>query len=258
MIRSEKKTSSEGKSPARTIPRHIAIIMDGNGRWAKQRGVMRMLGHRKGAKTVKDIVIACRNLGVGYLTLYAFSDENWQRPHVEVSFLMRLLKAYLKRELKTFMDYGVRLNVIGDVSRFPEIVKKEICSVMAATKNNRSMTLNLALGYGGRQEIARAVYRFFRNRGAQLADLPDDEQEATQLIYQGIQKHLDTADQPDPDLVIRTSGEFRISNFLLWQISYSEVYISGVMWPEFTVSELMKAIEDYGQRERRFGGVKPD
>lgn len=224
------------------LPSHIAIIMDGNGRWAKKRGLPRAFGHRAGVKNVREIVESCSRLGIKALTLYAFSTENWSRPGVEVSALMALLKAYLKREYPTMMKNNIRLRAIGDPSALPGPAREELKSVIKKTGENTGMTLNLALNYGGRQELVRAVNRLMKD-GAERVD------------EKSIASSLDTAGLPDPDLVIRTSGEMRLSNFLLWQTAYSEFYVTSTLWPDFKTPELNKAILEFQSRERRFGGI---
>jgi undecaprenyl diphosphate synthase len=224
------------------IPAHIAIIMDGNGRWAKKRGLPRIFGHRAAMKTVREIVTACADLGVRALTLYAFSTENWVRPEKEISGLMSLLRAYLKSELKTMTKNNIRLSVIGDISKLPAAASKELLATIERTKNNTGMVLNLALNYGGRDDIVRAARKAVEKGMKGL-----DEASFGEL--------LDTAGLPDPDLMIRTSGEMRLSNFLLWQLAYSEIYVTPVLWPDFKAKHLNEAILDYQKRERRFGGV---
>jgi len=225
------------------LPAHIAIIMDGNGRWAKKRGLPRIFGHRQGTKNVKEIVVACAELKtVKILTLYALSTENWIRPKAEIKGLMTLLKGYLIKEQKTFMDNNVRLETIGDISRLPSEQQKYLAETKQLTAGNSGMTLNLALNYGSRQEIVRAVNKLIR-KGAKEVD------EAM------ISSQLDTAGQPDPDLLIRTSGEMRLSNYLLWQCAYTELYITPVLWPDFKKKNLYEAIADYQNRQRRYGGI---
>jgi undecaprenyl diphosphate synthase len=231
------------------IPRHIAIIMDGNGRWAKERGFSRLKGHEEGTQSVRAVVKACRDLGVKYLTLYAFSVENWVRPKAEVSGLMKLLATFLRSQEHEFHENKVRLRVIGRISDLPKSVQKELDRVMEATKGYDEGHLVLALSYGGRTEIAAAAKQIAKKVKAGECD-PEDVDEA--LIAQ----HLYAPDIPDPDLMIRTSGEMRISNFLLWQISYAELYITDTMWPDFRSEELGEAIAEYGRRRRRFGDIE--
>ena len=228
------------------LPRHVAIIMDGNGRWAKKRKRPRLYGHKVGADSVSDIVRVCRELGIAYLTLYAFSSENWRRPTTEVSGLMAILKNYLEAELPRMQKNGIRLMSIGDRSRLPETVRLALEETIAATSGNCNLTLNLALSYGSRDEVVRAVRAIARRCQAQ-------ELEAAEIGESTIADHLDTAGMPDPDLLIRTGGEARLSNFLLWQASYAEIYFSEVMWPDFREPVFLKALEDFQGRERRFG-----
>jgi undecaprenyl diphosphate synthase len=215
--------------------------MDGNGRWAKKRGLPRIFGHRAGVKAVQRIVEAASTAGLEVLTLYAFSTENWARPKGEVSGLMGILKKYLRAELPTMMKNNVRMVTIGDRAKLPPAVRQELEDVMEKTRGNTGMVLNMALNYGGRQEIVRAVQR------CQADGVPIDEQAITD--------HLDTAGLPDPDLFIRTSGEMRISNLLLWQMAYTELYVTPVLWPDFSSEDLHDAIAVYRQRERRYGGI---
>jgi undecaprenyl diphosphate synthase len=230
------------------IPVHIAIIMDGNGRWARQRGLPRVAGHMQGVETVRDIVKACVGLGVKYLTLYTFSTENWKRPKDEVTTLMRLIVKSLQNETNELHANGIRLTTIGDQDSLPGIVQKELNEAVKKTADNKAMTLNLALSYSGRWEIVEAV--------KEIANLLKDGKINTEDINDSlISKHLTTGNIPDPDLLIRSGGEFRISNFLLWQIAYSEIFISDVLWPEFSRTHLYEAIRDYQTRERRFGLV---
>lgn len=228
------------------VPRHVAIIMDGNGRWAKKRALNRIRGHEEGVRSVKDIVTISREIGISYLTLYVFSEENWGRPRREIQVLMRLLKRYLKQELNEMLENGIRLNTIGFTEKLPDDVKKILQDVMQKTSLNNDMVLTLALSYGGRQEITNAVQRIAKR--VEVGDLKAEE--ITEDIIKGF---LHTGDIPDPDLLIRTSGEFRISNFLLWQIAYTEIYITPTLWPDFRKSEYLDAILEYQRRERRFG-----
>ncbi len=240
-IQAELKASGE-------IPRHIAIIMDGNGRWARKHGKRRVAGHRQGVESVRDITEACAQLGVEYLTLYTFSTENWQRPKEEVSALMQLLVHTIRREARTLQKNNIRLTVIGEVTRLPEVCYRELMEAIHLTRNNTRMTLNLALSYSGRQEILYAVRSLAEDvRAGRVAPEQIDEHLFEQYLF--------TKDMPDPDLLIRTSGEYRISNFLLWQLAYTEIYITEQYWPEFRRNELYEAIRDYQRRERRFGRV---
>ena len=230
------------------IPSHIAIIMDGNGRWAKRRGLPRIAGHNEGVESVRDTVEACGQLGVGYLTLYAFSTENWKRPQDEVSMLMRLLMRALRDETDKLYQNNVRVHAIGEISALPQPVQDELFDAIEKTKENTGLNLYLALSYSGRWDLTSAMKRIAADvkRGAVA---PDDIDEKT------ISDYLSTKNVPDPDLLIRTSGELRISNFLLWQLAYSEIFISDNYWPDFRRSQLYDAITEYQRRERRFGLV---
>jgi undecaprenyl diphosphate synthase len=228
------------------LPNHLAIIMDGNGRWAKQKGLLRSLGHENGTKSVKKTVEACAKLGIGNLTLYAFSTENWNRPKLEVDTLMKLLVHSLKKELKTLQKNNIRLNSIGDLSKLPSPILKELDEVIEKTKNNSRMTLTLALSYGSREELLNVVKL--------ISDKVKNNIISVDAINESIiNQHLYTHNLPDVDLLIRTSGEHRISNFLLWQIAYSELYFTQTHWPAFRRESLYEAIYDYQQRVRRFG-----
>jgi len=230
------------------IPSHIAIIMDGNGRWAKKRGLPRVAGHRRGVETVREIVEVCAEIGVKYLTLYTFSTENWKRPKDEVSTLMRLLLKSLKDRLDELDKNKIKLTCIGNIDSLPSVVQKQLNEDIERTKNNKRMTLNLALSYSGRWELLEAI-RSISNEVAEGKLSPDN---ITEKI---ISDHLTTKDMPEPELIIRTSGEFRVSNFLLWQIAYSEFVILDVFWPDFSKQHLFDAIKQYQKRERRFGKV---
>lgn len=225
------------------IPKHIAIIMDGNGRWAEKHGLPRYDGHSKGAERVDEVVAASKDLGVKYLTLYAFSDENWLRPEDEIKSLMKLLSFFVKSKCEKMICNGVRFETIGDISRLPKSVLEDINEVKERTKDCDVMTLVLAISYGSQNELARAFNRLMKS-GKKEVTIKD------------IKENLDTADMPPPDLLIRTSGEYRLSNFLLWQLAYAELYFTDILWPEFNKEELLKAIENYKNRERRFGRVK--
>ena len=228
------------------LPRHIAVIMDGNGRWAKKRRLPRIAGHRAGIRAVRQAVEACARLGVPYLTLYAFSVENWKRPHAEISLLMSLLREYLKKEIDELNKQNIRLGVIGRIGELPKPVQQDLENALASTRQNTGLRLTLALNYGARAELVDAVRNLVesaKHNGALAID------EAT------LGKHLYTHDLPDPDLLIRTSGEMRISNFLLWQIAYSEIWVTETLWPDFTQNDLFQAIIDYQKRERRYGGL---
>lgn len=228
------------------LPRHIAIIMDGNGRWAKKNLLSRIMGHKKGAESVRLVVKTCRELGIQYLTLYAFSIENWQRPENEVRALSSLLEEYLRLELQEMKRTNIKLIAIGDTGRLPKTVRDVLSDVMKRTSENRGMVLNLALSYGARDEIVDAVKRLLRD--SKSMDI--DEDAITKDFFSG---YLHTSNIPDPDLLIRTSGEHRLSNFLLWQLAYTELYFTDVLWPDFSRDDLIKAIIDYQRRERRFG-----
>jgi undecaprenyl diphosphate synthase len=228
------------------LPRHLAIIMDGNGRWAKERNLSRIEGHRAGAESVRVIVRSCRKIGIPVLTLYAFSKENWQRPSREVQALWRLLSKYLKSELEEMVENSIRLNALGDIQELPKAVHRLLVDTMKQTATNRDMILNLALSYSGRSEIVRAAQKLATACVAkELKPAEIDEAIFSTNLY--------TADMPDPDLLIRTSGEQRISNFLLWQMAYTELYVSPVYWPDFREPQLREALADYQRRERRFG-----
>jgi len=226
----------------------VAVIMDGNGRWAKQHGQPRIRGHEKGAESVRVALRTCRKLGIQYLTLYAFSVENWGRPKAEVEALMGLLRKFLRDEERELHENKVRLRAIGRLSDLPESVRKELTRVMAATAHHTGGTLVLALSYGSRTEIAAAAKEIARQAKAGILD-PETIDEAT------VTAHLYAPDIPDPDLMIRTSGEMRLSNFLLWQLSYAELYVTDVLWPDFREEHLTKAVEEFSRRQRRFGLV---
>jgi undecaprenyl diphosphate synthase len=228
------------------LPRHLAIIMDGNGRWAKQKGLLRTIGHENGTKSVKNTVEACAELGIQNLTLYAFSTENWNRPKFEVETLMKLLISSLKKELGTLQKNNIRLNAIGNLTNLPSKVQKELEEVIESTAANTRMTLTLALSYGSREELVQAVKKISDKVKNNIISLDAIDESI-------INKHLYTHNLPDVDLVIRTSGEHRISNFLLWQIAYAEFYFSEVLWPDFKKEHLYEAILSYQNRERRFG-----
>ena len=228
------------------LPKHVAIIMDGNGRWAKQKGFLRAFGHENGTKSVRVTVENCAKLGIENLTLYAFSTENWNRPKLEVDTLMKLLISSLKKELETLQKNNIRLNAIGNLDNLPQQVKKELLSVMNQTKDNNRMTLTLALSYGSREELLNAVKNISSKVKNNIISLDTIDESI-------INQHLYTHNLPDVDLVIRTSGEHRISNFLLWQIAYAEFYFTDVLWPDFKEQDLYEAIISYQKRERRFG-----
>jgi len=226
------------------IPVHIAIIMDGNGRWARAKTLPRIAGHKQGVKAVRNITEICGELGVKYLTLYTFSEENWNRPQMEVSALMKLLVSSLKKEVRDLNKNNVRFTVIGDVTKMDNFVQDELNEAIGLTKNNDGLNLNLALSYGGRQEIITAFKRLY------LQISSTDE-----ITEKRFESQLYTSNIPDPDLLIRTGGEMRVSNFLLWQIAYTELHITNTFWPAFDRNELLIAIYDYQQRERRFGKI---
>ena len=231
-----------------TLPAHVAVIMDGNGRWAKQRGLPRVEGHRNGVESVRAIVRACGEVGIKYLTLYAFSVENWNRPKDEVDTLMKYLARFLKNEIGELNRSNVRLEVIGQIYRLPEFVQEQLKKTQAALAKNNGLTLILALSYGGRQEIVEGVRAIASKAKA-------GKLEPAEINEQIISQHLYTHQYPDPDLLIRTSGELRVSNFLLWQISYAEFVVTPTLWPDFRKAELFAALEEYTRRHRRFGGL---
>jgi len=228
------------------LPKHVAIIMDGNGRWAKKQGLMRAFGHENGTKSVRVVVETAARLGIENLTLYAFSTENWNRPKLEVDMLMKLLINSLKNELKTLQDNNIKLNTIGNLEKLPKSAQKELSEVIKKTENNSRMTLTLALSYGSREELITAI----RNISSKVKNNIISIDAIDESI---INQHLYTQNLPDVDLLIRTSGEHRISNFLLWQIAYAELYFTDILWPDFTEQDLYEAIISYQKRERRFG-----
>jgi undecaprenyl diphosphate synthase len=231
---------------ATNLPKHLAIIMDGNGRWAKQKGLLRALGHESGTKSVKVIIEASAKLGIDFLTLYAFSTENWNRPKLEVETLMKVLINSLKKELVTLQKNNIKLNAIGNLEKLPKSAQKELLDVINKTKDNTKMTLTLALSYGSREELVSAVKNIcskVKNNIISIDTIDDSI----------INEHLYTQNLPDVDLLIRTSGEHRISNFLLWQIAYAELYFTDILWPDFKEQDLYEAIISYQKRERRFG-----
>lgn len=230
------------------LPKHVAIIMDGNGRWAKKRGLPRHFGHQEGMNRVIEIVEAARDTGIKYLTLYAFSTENWKRPKVEIDALMNLLVLFIRRELQRLVTNDVKLNILGDWLVLPDLPRKEINKAIEATKDNSDMVLNIALNYGGRQEISRAVKLILEDHLRGNIDVDAIGEET-------ISQYLYTNGQPDPDLIIRPSGELRLSNFLTYQSAYSEFWFSDILWPDFDKTQLYRAIYDYQKRDRRFGGI---
>ncbi|MDC7293754.1 MULTISPECIES: isoprenyl transferase [unclassified Butyrivibrio] len=231
------------------IPQHVAIILDGNGRWAKEKGMPRNYGHMQGAKAVEDILVDARDLGIKYLTVYAFSTENWSRPEAEVSALMTILRNYLKTSIKKSMKNNVRCRVIGERSALSEDIQAAIAELEEATAGNTGLTFTIAINYGGRDEITRAVRKV-------AAKVQGGEISADAITEEMIAQNLDTSFMPDPDLLIRTCNEQRISNYLLWQCAYTEFYYTPVAWPDFNKAELVKAIESYSGRNRKFGGLK--
>jgi undecaprenyl diphosphate synthase len=224
------------------FPRHIAIIMDGNGRWATRKMLPRIMGHRQGVQTIKNIVKTAHKLKIKVLSLYAFSTENWKRPKDEIATLFEILLIFIKKDFQEFIDNNVKLRILGDFSKFPPNVFKEINNVLEATKNNTGLQLNIALNYGAREELIYA----FQKLSKKGIEKPT-EQDISDVLY--------TSGQPDPDLLIRTSGEMRISNFLLWQIAYSEIYCTDTLWPDFSAEDFKDAIVSYQKRQRRFGGL---
>lgn len=230
------------------IPAHVALILDGNGRWAKKRGLPRKMGHKKGCETLEQIVEDAAGLGIKYLTVYGFSTENWKRPEDEVDALMQLFRYYAKRLLKVAEEHGVRVRMIGERSRFAPDLVEAINRLEEETKDNANMTFIIAVNYGSRDEITRAVRKV-------MNDCQAGKLTAEEMTEERFASYLDTAGIPDPDLMIRTSGELRLSNYLLWQLAYSELYVTDCLWPDFNKEELLEAIRKYSSRERRFGGV---
>lgn len=228
------------------LPRHIAIIMDGNGRWAKGHGKLRIFGHHNGVLAVRDVVEGAGEIGVKYLTLYAFSAENWSRPKFEVTAIMELLIATISKETRVLMERNVRLNAIGDLERLPKKCREELLDAIKKTSGNTGLVLTLALSYSSRREIMQAVVKIAEK-------VKNGELEPDQITESLFEQHLDTSGVPDPELLIRTSGEYRISNYLLWQIAYAELYFTSKLWPDFRREDLFEAILDYQKRERRFG-----
>jgi undecaprenyl diphosphate synthase len=243
-----RRLADAGLDPNR-LPRHVAVIMDGNGRWAQERGLPRVEGHRRGVKSVRNTIEECCRLGIGQLTLYCLSVENWKRPKAELNFLMTLLRQYLIQERPLIMEQNIRFTVIGRREGLPRHVLDEMGESIRASRNNSGMTLCLAINYGARTEMVDAVRELTRRAKAGALD-PDDIDETT------IASVLNTAGMPDPDLLIRTAGEMRVSNFLLWQISYAELWVTDTYWPDFDIPTLHSALRDFAGRERRFGGLK--
>lgn len=233
------------------VPQHVAIILDGNGRWAKKRGMPRNYGHTQGAKNVEVICREAWNLGIKYLTVYAFSTENWSRPKEEVSALMKLLRNYMKNCIKTAEKNHMRVRVIGDISKLDSDIQESIHRLEEFSKDQDGLNFQIAINYGSRDEMLRGMKQM-------LSDYRQGKFELAKLDEQMFERYLDTCGVPDPDLLIRTSGERRLSNYLLWQLAYSELYFTDVPWPDFTKEELVKAIEDYNKRDRRYGGVKEE
>ncbi len=238
----------KGKLDPNNLPRHIAVIMDGNGRWAKKQGAKRIFGHKSAIKSVKEITEGCVELGIEYLTLYTFSTENWKRPKIEVDGLMRILVSSLRKELDTLQKNDVKLSAIGDLQNLPKVCQKELREAMDSTKYNSSMRLILALSYSGRWELLKAVRKL-------ALDVKLGKIAVTDIDEKLLASNLETRDIPDPELLIRTSGEMRISNFLLWQIAYTELFITDVLWPDFRKEHLYQALIAYQSRERRFGRI---
>lgn len=245
-------SKSTSNSPSTTTesatPEHVAIIMDGNGRWAKKRGLPRVAGHRSGAESVRRTVDGCKKLGIKYLTLYAFSSENWKRPESEIKALMQLLEKFLKDKTKDMMKQNVKLNAIGRTDMLPEKTRAELDKAIATTAHNTELTLNLALSYGSREEIVDATK-------AIAAKVAAGEMAVDDIDNNTVANNLYTAGQPDPDLLIRTSGELRLSNFLLWQLSYAEIVVLDKLWPDFGEADLIDAVKHFGKRNRRFGAL---
>ena len=234
-----------------SVPQHVAIILDGNGRWAKSKGMPRNYGHVQGSKNVERICEEAWRLGIKYLTVYAFSTENWNRPQDEVDALMNLLRRYMKTCLTTAAKNDMKVRVIGDITRLDEDIRSRILELEEATKNNGGLNFQIAINYGSRDELVRGIRRLAQ-------DCVDNKQDPAEITEAVIERYLDTHGIPDQDLLIRTSGEQRLSNFLLWQLAYTEFYFTDVHWPAFTKEELIKAIEQYNKRDRRFGGVKEE
>ena len=247
-MNSSPSSSSSVELDTTKLPTHVAIIMDGNGRWAKKRLLNRINGHEKGSETVRTIVRTCRKIGIPYLTLYAFSTENWQRPKTEVEALMTLLKKFLQSEREEMVENNIRLRAIGQLDRLPKKVWKELDQTMTATREQTGMNLILALSYGGRAEIVRMVQEVAEKIKRGTID--------SQAVNEGlISDHLYTRDIPDPDLLIRTSGEMRISNFLLWQIAYTEIFVTSTLWPDFSKNEFLHILHEFQSRDRRYGRI---
>ncbi len=230
------------------LPLHIAIIPDGNGRWANRRGMPRSVGHREGSRVLRDVVLYCSEIGIKYVTLYAFSTENWKRPKDEVNALMKLLSNYLDTSIKTSQKNNMRVKIIGDIKGLSEEIQEKIIKLEEASKNNTGLNFQVAINYGSRDEIIRAVKALSEDLNAKTITIDDIDENL-------FSSYLDTADIPDPDLLIRTSGEQRLSNYLLWQLAYTEFYFTDVLWPDFNIDELKRAIEFYSGRKRNFGAI---
>lgn len=237
------------KIDLKRLPRHIAVIMDGNGRWARKRHLPRIAGHRAGIGAVRQVVESCARLGIPCLTLYAFSVENWKRPRTEVKLLMGLLREYLKKELQELNENNIRFDAIGRIGTLPKSVQHDLDDTIQKTRSNTGLRLTLALNYGGRAEMIDAV------RSLVMELKQDGSSDAEAITEEAFSRHLYTRDMPDPDLLIRTSGEMRLSNFLLWQVAYSEIWVTDILWPDFTERELFQAVIDFQRRERRYGGL---
>ena len=241
-------SKNNGAEENRQVPQHIAIIMDGNGRWAQKRGMPRIAGHNSGMKALKEIVRTCSDMGVKYLTVYAFSTENWKRSFEEVSGIFKIMVLYIHKELKELTEENVRINVIGDLSRIPSDAQKAMNHALKTTEENTGLTFNIALNYGGRSEIVEAAKKLYNEKtgsGGSLDDITEEE----------FGKYMSTGGVPDPDIIIRTGGEMRLSNFLLWQCAYSEFIFTDIFWPDFSPEELAKCIDEFYGRHRRYGGV---
>ena len=244
--RDRKLSQKNGMCPS--FPRHVAIIMDGNGRWAKRKHLPRIAGHRKGAQAVQKIVKASSDAGIKVLTLYVFSTENWKRPVSEVRFLMKLLARYIEKEIAALHQENVRINAVGRLKELPDSIQNLLAKAIERTKHNKGLILNLAINYGGRQEIIDGIRKI-------AADLKKSSLKIEDLNEENFSRYLYTEDLPEPDLIIRTSGEKRLSNFLLWQSSYAELYVTETLWPDFGREDLLLALEDYSKRKRKFGGT---
>lgn len=240
----------KSRVPSERLPRHIAVTMDGNGRWAQSRGLPRIEGHRHAVTSVREVVTGCREIGIEFLTLYAFSEENWNRPKAEIDGLMRLLQRFIRSELETMIENSISFDVIGEESRLPARVRKSIDDAREKTADGEMMRLTVALSYGARSEIVRAARLLAQ-------EAVEGKIQVEQIDKDVFAQKLYTSNLPDPDLLIRTSGEWRVSNFLLWQIAYTELWVTPVLWPDFRKKHLLEAIEEYSKRERRFGRVRP-